>query len=193
MGAKTHFTAFCRDKASPQGHGTPRAAAVRRRMVSVHLAHGHPEALHLSGGEDKLPPPCTSTDISSRGRSSSAGTRCAAHQPPPLPLHHPAAKTLLRDAALVVIRGEIIGRAGPREHNPDSCPAPRVPAPFPPREGLSPLVTLPVSHICSWGHQPHPFSAPIKRHPRTHVMLHKIYREQNSRQALSPAGCAGVS
>lgn len=142
---------FARTKHPRRATGPHGAAAVRRRMVSVQPAHGHPEALHLSGGEDKLPLPCTSTDISSRGRSSSAGTRRAAHQPPPLPLHHPAAKTLLRDAAdaaLMVIKGEIIGRAGPREHSPDSCPAPRVPASLSPlRRAVSPRYVACLTHL----------------------------------------------
>lgn len=66
--------------------------------------------------------------------------------------------------------------------------------PAPPARGWAvPPGTEPASRICSWGHQPHPRTAPTKRHPRTRVRLHKFYREQNSRQALSPAGCAGVS
>lgn len=123
---------FAGTKHSRRATGPHVATAVHSRTVSVHLTHGHPEALHPSRGEVKLPLPCTSTNISSRGRSFSAGTHCAAHQPPPLQLHHPAAKTLLWDAAdtivLSVIKGEIICRADPRERNPDSCPASRMPA-----------------------------------------------------------------
>lgn len=65
--------------------------------------------------------------------------------------------------------------------------------PLRPREGLSPRVTLPVSHICSSGHQPHPSTVPVKRHPRAHVMLHKMYRAKQQASALSSWLCGAFT
>lgn len=98
-----------------------------------------------SPGRGQTSLPRTSTDVASRGGSVSAGTRGAAHQLPPLRLHHPAARTLLRDAAdttaLTVIKGEILRRAHPTEQDPESRPAPRTPAsPSAPEKGCLPAL-----------------------------------------------------
>lgn len=82
-GAKTRFTAFCKDK-PPRRATAPRvAAAAHCQTASVPLAHRHPPPLCASpGGSRQNPRPCTSTHPPSPGRAVSAGSLCAARTAP---------------------------------------------------------------------------------------------------------------
>lgn len=172
MRAKTFHR---KDRAPAEPRDIPAAPAVGWFCASGARAHS---AQHLPRRRQAAP---ALHSISSPERGFRGGPRCAAHQP--LQLHHPRPSLLCSAAALMAAKGEIMCRADPREHNTDSCPGPQ--------EGLSPLITFPLSHICLSEHQPHPSTAPVQHHPCTHVTLHKICREQTGRQAPFPAAVWG--